>query len=166
MLRPCSGVREKRSDTQKDFLTVGGMGHASSIALGVSLGRLGNKILCLDGDGAMLMHMGNLPIINSKKIKGFLHVILNNSAHESVGGQPTVAGNMDFKLLSKSCGYSFFDSVKTIYEIEKAFKKINKLNETSLLEIKVALGSRKNLKRPVSSPIENKESFISKNFKN
>ena len=97
-------IREKSKEV-RDFMTVGSMGHTSSIALGVALGAKDKRVICLDGDGSLLMHLGSLPIIGSISPNNFIHILLNNSAHESVGGQPTVAKDVNFKELSKSCGY-------------------------------------------------------------
>ena len=153
-------IRGKKSDVQKDFLTVGSMGHASSIALGVSIVKRDRKIICLDGDGALLMHMGALPIIGSISPSNFLHIILNNFSHESVGGQATVASIMDFQKLSEASNYKNYRKAKNIKELDRAWHKINYLDGPSMLEIIIESSSREDLGRPTSSPIKNKESFM------
>ena len=98
-------LRVNRCESQRDFLTVGSMGHTASIALGVALGNPRRRVICLDGDGSVLMHLGALSIIGSIKPANLVHVLLNNAAHESVGGQPTVAGEVDLSSIAKACGY-------------------------------------------------------------
>ena len=153
--------REELEQTHnKDFLTVGSMGHASSIALGIALEKPERDIYCFDGDGAFIMHMGALPVISSFKLKNFKHIVFNNQSHCSVGAQPTCASIIDFKKLAQSCGYDNAFSVKTKNELISALKKIKKIKGTVLLEIKVNCGVRKNLGRPKEHPQENKESLM------
>ena len=153
-------LRKSRSENQCDFLTVGSMGHTSSIALGVALGRPHRRVLCIDGDGSFIMHMGSLPIIGSLKPSNFVHILLNNSAHESVGGQETVAGAMDISKIVKACGYKEYFQAGNTLEIEECWERIKRLQGPVLLEIKVCLGSRDDLGRPDSTPIQNKQSFM------
>ncbi|MFK8265484.1 phosphonopyruvate decarboxylase [Capnocytophaga cynodegmi] len=153
-------IREKFSSSQeKDFLNVGSMGHVSQIALGVALGKPNRRIICLDGDGSVLMHMGGMGIIGGVSPNNLLHIMLNNAAHDSVGGQPTIADKIDFCKMALSLGYKSAFSLEKIEDIELFFK-----NETYslpvFLEIKVKKGARKNLGRPKSSPVENKKQFI------
>lgn len=122
-------LRAERGEPQRDFLTVGSMGHTSSIALGVALGNPKRRVICLDGDGSALMHLGAIPIIGSLKPRNLIHVLLNNAAHESVGGQPTVAGKMDFAAICKACGYQGYkfatdiESLKTLLESDKPVRR-------------------------------------------
>ncbi|SMF02779.1 phosphonopyruvate decarboxylase [Alteromonadaceae bacterium Bs31] len=156
-------LRRLRGEPNTDFLTVGGMGHASSIALGVCMGRNKKKTLCIDGDGAALMHLGALPIISSQTPSNFVHILLNNAAHESVGGQPTVAGDIDFKSIALGSGYRAYFKAANAEEISRCWLKIEDINESPVLfEIKVALGSREDLGRPTATPIENKLLFMDK----
>ena len=145
---------------EKDFLTVGSMGHSSQIALGIALSKPDRKVYCLDGDGATIMHMGSLAIIGSQNPKNFKHIILNNGAHESVGGQPTAGFNIDFVGIVKSCGYkSAFKS--EIREDIKEKIKLLKLNDgPSLLEIRINKEVRSDLVRPTTTPKENKKAFM------
>jgi len=145
---------------EKDFLTVGSMGHSSSIALGIALEKPQTNIYCIDGDGALIMHMGALAIIGSLKPKNFRHIIFNNFAHDSVGGQPTAAYAIDIPAITKANGYNEALSAKTAQEIKEKFKKIQKADGPALLEVKISKGSRKNLGRPTRTPIENKEDFM------
>ncbi|EFI32829.1 phosphonopyruvate decarboxylase [Desulfonatronospira thiodismutans ASO3-1] len=155
-------IRTSLGHPQQDFLTVGSMGHASSIALGTALGNPGKKVICLDGDGAMLMHMGTMAITGSQKPQGLIHVILNNQAHESVGGQPTVAGNMDLRSIALGCGYSFFHQARDEAGIRQAWENLLDKQGPALLEIKIQPGSRADLGRPTSTPIQNKQAFMEK----
>ncbi len=157
-------IRDKLGMGQQDFLTVGSMGHSSSIALGISLVEKNRKIICLDGDGAMLMHLGSLPIIASVGPINFIHVLLNNCSHESVGGQPTVSDNIDYSLLSKSIGYENFFEVSNISELKNLWNEVYSNKGPSFLLVNIKSFSRENLGRPATTPIENKKSFM--NFLN
>lgn len=153
-------IREKNKQEHKyDFLTVGSMGHSSSIALGVAL-NTEKKVWCIDGDGALLMHMGAMAVIGSNKPKNFVHILINNEAHDTVGGMPTVAKNIDFKNIAKACGYSYVVTVDNIDELDKELLKIKEKKELCFLEIKCAVGARKDLGRPKSSTYENKNCFM------
>ena len=153
-------LRKSRGETHdKDFLTVGSMGHCSSIVLGAALQQPKKKFWCLDGDGAVLMHMGAMATIGATKPKNLIHIVLNNAAHESVGGLPTVADKINLSAIASACGYEFAASVEYPQELEEKLSELKEKNCLSLLEIKCALGSEKNLGRPNTSPVENKLNF-------
>lgn len=152
--------RVKRNEKQRDFLTVGSMGHTLSIALGVALGNPKKRVVCLDGDGSLLMHMGSLPIAGSLKPANLLHVVFNNSAHESVGGQPTVAGKIDFKTLVTACGYSAYEKAHDEESLRAALARLQKAEGPAFLEVLVEAYSRDDLGRPKSTPEQNKLAFI------
>lgn len=151
---------ENRHGHAQDFLAVGSMGHASSIALGIAWNRMDRRIWCIDGDGAALMHMGAMAIIGTLRPRNLIHVVINNGAHETVGGQPTAMRKLNFWEIASACGYphtacaSDSESLKT--ELEKAGKR----KDLTLIEVKCALGSRENLGRPSISPVENKINFM------
>lgn len=149
---------------EKDFLTVGSMGHASQIALGIALQKKQTKVYCFDGDGAVLMHMGSLAIIGSLHPDNYVHVVFNNGAHDSVGGQPTVGLQTDLSLVAKACGYQSIFSVSDSNTLHEILNKIKRLHGPIFLEIKVKKGARKELGRPTTTPIQNKESLM--NFLN
>lgn len=151
--------KERGESNEKDFLTVGSMGHSSAIALGIALHAKDKKVYCLDGDGAMLMHMGSLALIGSLKPENFIHIILNNEAHESVGGMPTATKNIDFIAMAKDLGYDFCQSASTKDQLKQALRKA-KDGGLSFIEVKCSITSRKDLGRPTSTPRENKESFM------
>lgn len=154
-------LREANKDGhEKDFLTVGCMGHSSSIALGIALQKLNRSVFCFDGDGALIMHMGSLSIIGSLKPKNFKHIVFNNFSHDSVGGQPTSAYNIDIPAVAKANGYEDAFSASTENEIAEMLKEMKKMDGPVLLEIKINKGSRENLGRPTTTPIENKEQFM------
>ena len=144
---------------QFDFLTVGSMGHSSSIALGIALNKPNTKIWCIDGDGAVLMHMGAMAIIGSTAPANMIHVIINNEAHETVGGMPTAA-SVNLTKVAKACGYPHAVCVDTFDDLERELKKARKRKKLSLIEVKCAIGSRQNLGRPTTTAIENKEKFM------
>ena len=151
-------VRNKQSHDQ-DFLTVGSMGHANMIALGIAQ-NTDRHVFCLDGDGASLMHLGNLTSVGQYGAKNFIHVLLNNAAHDSVGGQPTNASMVNIPSIAKACGYTSSVSVSSINEIKNAIELLKCQVGPHLLEVKVRKGSRTNLGRPTSTPIQNKEGLM------
>ena len=117
--------REREGQSHKtDFLTVGSMGHCSQIAFGAALGCRSKKIFCFDGDGSVIMHMGNLALNGVKAPENLVHVVFNNAAHDSVGGQDTVARDINLSAIARACGYKKAMSVKTEEEIESVFKDI------------------------------------------
>ena len=155
-------IREALGQSHKfDFLTVGSMGHASSIALGIAINKPDQKVWCIDGDGAMLMHMGALAVIGSITPENLIHVIINNGAHESVGGMPTVAAGIDVVSLAKACGYKYAVSVSDGKELEKELKAVKSRKELSLIEVKCSIGAREDLGRPTKTPLDNKKDFMS-----
>jgi len=139
----------------EDFLTVGSMGHASSIAAGIALGRPEKKVICIDGDGAFLMHMGAAAIIGQASLDNFIHIVLNNGAHDSVGGQPTVGLDINLPKIAKACGYNFTSSVSDERDIINELLRMKGEEGPSFLEVKIGKGSRPNLGRPCSTPLEN-----------
>ncbi len=143
-----------------DFLTVGSMGHSSQIALGIALSKPNKKVICFDGDGALLMHMGSLTITGSRAPKNYIHILINNGAHESVGGQPTVSFNIDIPALAMASKYKSATTVSTAKELDMALKSITENTCPALIEIKVRVGSRDNLGRPTIKPVDNKRDFM------
>jgi phosphonopyruvate decarboxylase len=141
-----------------DFLTVGGMGHASQIAAGIAIEHPGGKVLCIDGDGALLMHMGGLAI--SGKQSNLIHVVINNGAHDSVGGQPTLAQNLDLASIAGNCGYGFVAQAATEQDILDNLQTAIKGNCSAFLEIKCRRGARPDVGRPDRSPAMNKQDFM------
>lgn len=153
-------IRKRRGEEERDFLTVGGMGHASSIALAIALHQSQRWTVCFDGDGASIMHMGAMATIANLSPRKFIHVILNNCAHESVGGQPTISDGIDYNKLSDAFGYSEYAKASSLKELETAIKKLNSTEGCKLLEVRLLQGSRKDLGRPTSTPVQNKENVI------
>ena len=156
-------IREKRKKGHEhDFLTVGSMGHTSSIALGVSLGT--NKdVWCLDGDGSFIMHMGGLAVAGQSAGNNFKYIINNNAAHESVGGQPTVSNKIDIKAILMACGFVNTYEARTKEEIVCAINQMKNNGKCALI-LYTKQGSRDDLGRPTTTPIQNKESYM-KQFK-
>ena len=143
---------------QQDFLTVGGMGHAISIAAGIALARPGGKVVCLDGDGAMLMQLGALT--ESAVLPNLVHVVLNNGAHDSVGGQPTAAARLTVTDIARCCGYGLtltaHDAAGTAAAIGQGLEHRGSV----LLEVVCRRGARGDLGRPTRTPLENKRAFM------
>ncbi len=202
-------IFEYRESHERDFLTVGSMGHASQIALGIALAKPGRRVFCIDGDGALIMHLGGLAIIGDKAPPNYVHVVINNGAHESVGGQPTVGFKIDIPAIARACGYRAALRAEDDIGLKEYLKELNQKNEQEergavlsrsaasgvaengaeessaaesgaalsgdigrtlrgdigrtgpiMLEVRVRQGSRKNLGRPTTTPIENKEAFM------
>lgn len=149
---------------ERDFLTVGSMGHASQIALGIAMAQPERRVWCFDGDGAAIMHMGSMAIVASKMPQNYVHVIFNNGAHDSVGGQPTVGLQIDLPAVAKAVGYKTAVSVTSKEELEEELSTLNSQVSTVggpvLLEIKVKKGNRKDLGRPTTTPVQNKEALM------
>ena len=154
-------IREANNQPHKyDFLTVGSMGHSSSIALGVALNKPEKKIWCIDGDGAVLMHMGAMAVIGSNAPSNMIHVVINNGAHETVGGMPTVASNIDLVSIAKACGYKYAVSLDDFDSLDAKLTEAKGRDGLSLIEVKCSIGARDDLGRPTTTALENKENFM------
>lgn len=151
---------QKSQGHERDFLTVGSMGHASQIALGIAMEKPDRRIWCFDGDGATIMHMGSMAIVASKQPNNYVHVVFNNGAHDSVGGQPTVGLNIDLPRIARAVGYPRTFSVSTKEGLQDILTEIAKSDGLTFLEVKVKKGNRKELGRPTTTPIENKEALM------
>jgi len=149
-----------RDSHAKDFLTVGSMGHASQIALGIALQKPEHRVYCLDGDGAALMHLGGIAIIGSQKPPNLTHIIFNNGAHESVGGQPTVGWQIDLPGIARACGYQAALIATDDRSISESMLVLGQIQGPTLLEVRIAPGHRANLGRPTIAPIDNKRAFM------
>jgi phosphonopyruvate decarboxylase len=143
-----------------DFLTVGSMGHAASIALGLARSQPDRRVICLDGDGSVLMHMGSLAIVGQSRQENLIHIVLNNGAHDSVGGQPTCAFAIDLAGVARACGYREVLVAAESLDIDQAFATLLENKGPSLLEIRINKGARADLGRPKSSPAENREALM------
>jgi phosphonopyruvate decarboxylase len=142
------------------FMTVGGMGHASMIAYGVAQADESKKIVCVDGDGAVMMHMGALAFIANKQPKNMLHIVINNSAHESVGSMPTGYTGHTYADIAKACGYKNVYTVSTEEDLRDVLGKVKDNDELTMIEVLVSLESRKDLGRPKESASQNRENFM------
>ena len=154
-------LREKRGeDHTRDFLTVGSMGHAGAIALGIALHRPEQRVICIDGDGAALMHMGAMATIGAAAPPNLTHILLNNEAHESVGGAPTAANTVLFPAVAVSLGYHVVKAAETEEELTRALAEIKNASGLTFLEVRTAVGSRADLGRPTTTPAENKAALM------
>ena len=154
-------IRERKGQGHgHDFLTVGSMGHASQIALGIALQQPNRPVYCFDGDGAAIMHMGNMAITASMQPSNYVHVVFNNGAHDSVGGQPTVGLQIDLPAIAKAVGYKQIYSVETKEALQETLSKVKMANGPVLVEVRVKKGNRKDLGRPTTTPIQNKEALM------
>ncbi|WP_027216554.1 phosphonopyruvate decarboxylase [Butyrivibrio fibrisolvens] len=143
-----------------DFLTVGSMGHSSSIALGVALNKPNQRIWCVDGDGAVLMHMGSMAVLGANKPANLIHIVINNGAHETVGGMPTVASQIDLVAIAKACGYPNAVCVDSFDTLDRELENAKSRKELSLIEVKCSIGAREDLGRPTTTALENKQNFM------
>lgn len=144
----------------RDFLTVGSMGHSSSIALGIAQVKTDRKIWIVDGDGAALMHLGSMATLGAKAPCNIVHVVINNGSHETVGGLPTVAEKIDLVAIAKGCGYPNAVSVDSFEALDVELGNAKARNELSFIEVKCAIGARADLGRPTTTAKQNKESFM------
>ena len=136
------------------------MGHSSSIALGVALNKPNTRVWCVDGDGAVLMHMGAMAVLGANAPKNLIHVVINNGAHETVGGMPTVAANLDLVAIAKACGYPNAVSVDSFEALDAELEAAKARNALSLIEVKCSIGAREDLGRPTTTALENKQNFM------
>lgn len=143
-----------------DFLTVGSMGHSSSIALEIAALKPDKKVWCIDGDGAVLMHMGALAVIGATAPENLVHVVINNGAHETVGGVPTVASKINLAEIAKACGYKEILIADDLQSLGYALDKAKHTRNLTFIEVKCSIGSRKDLGRPTTTASENKKDFM------
>lgn len=154
-------IRKGNGQSHKyDFLTVGSMGHASSIALGIAMQKKDTKIWCIDGDGAVLMHMGSMALIGNSRPKNLVHIVINNGAHETVGGMPTVAGGIDLADIAKACGYPYVCCVDNSEDLDRQLEKAVSNDSLCFIEVKCSIGAREDLGRPTTTAADNKISFM------
>lgn len=153
--RECQGQTH-----ENDFYTVGGMGHANQIALGIAMQNKKTNVYCLDGDGALLMHMGSIAIVAQQNCNNYKHILFNNGSHDSVGGQPTVGYDINLQDIARSCGYKYVLYADNQDNLISAINNMKTLDGCCFLEIKVNKGFRDNLGRPTASPLENKKAFM------
>jgi phosphonopyruvate decarboxylase len=144
---------------QREFLTVGGMGHASQIAMGIAMAKPDRQVICLDGDGAMLMHMGGTAIVGAAGVENFKHIVLNNGVHGSVGGMATAGMRVSFPGIGKACGYTEAWRVERSADVAGKVAALRAATGPAMLEIMVQKGARTDLGRPKTSPIDNKAAF-------
>ncbi len=152
--------RMKRGETPADFYTVGGMGCAASIALGIALEKPGREIFVFDGDAAAIMQMGALATIGHYKPENFTHIIFDNKSHDSTGGQMTVSSTIDFEKVAKACGYGFVKSVESGKDLKDALGDVKSFKGPRMIIVNVNKGGRADLGRPTTTPVENKKEFV------
>ncbi len=155
-------IREALKQSHKyDFLTVGSMGHSLMIAYAIARQKKERRICCLDGDGAVLMHTGSMAVVGAGKPENLIHVVINNEAHETVGGMPTVASKVNFVDLALASAYAVAYRAETEAELDDVLKTAYTARGPVFIEVKANLVSRADLGRPTTSPVENKDSFMS-----
>lgn len=150
--------KAQQAGHSRDFLTVGGMGHASQIACGIAQAQPDRQVICIDGDGAMLMHMGSLTI--SAQQSNLLHIVLNNGAHDSVGGQPTIAAQLPLAEIASAAGYAQVFSVSGTEDLKTVLQQAVHSGKSSFIEVLCRKGARADLGRPTRTPTQNKQDFM------
>lgn len=154
-------LREARGEGHShDFLTVGSMGHASMIALRIAEENPGRRVWCLDGDGALLMHLGSLPVIGCRHPSNLIHAVINNGAHETVGGMPVCSGTLDITSLARAADYSCVLRADSEDSLRAVLRDLPCLSGPVLLEIRCACGARSDLGRPTTTPLQNRDAFM------
>jgi phosphonopyruvate decarboxylase len=143
-----------------DFLVVGSLGHASQVALTIALHKPSRMVCCFDGDGALLMHMGSLALIGTSTACNLKHIVYNNAAHDSVGGQPTVGFDVDLPAIARACGYKFTARAATQDEVLKRVRELRCTDGPGFLEVRIRKGARSNLGRPSPHLLDAKKSFM------
>jgi len=152
--------RKDKNDCGHDFYNIGAMGCAQSIALGISLNKKDKDVFVFDGDGSVLMQMGALATTGHYCPKNYYHIVFDNKAHDSTGGQPTCSDTIDLKNVSKSCNYKYSKVVDNLKDLETEIKKIKSKKGPLMIVVKIRKGSRDNLGRPPLKPKEYKEKFM------
>ena len=154
-------IRERNKQSHKyDFLTVGSMWHTSSIALGIAINKPNQKIWCIDWDWSCLMHMWALAVNWGLEVNNLIHIVINNSSHESVGWMPTAIQDVNLWEIARACVYKQVLVANNFEELDNVLGIAKKTNELTFIEIKAAIGARKDLGRPTISSLKNKENFI------
>jgi len=145
---------------EKDFLTVGSMGHASMIALGIAMEKPERRVWCLDGDGAALMHLGALSVLGQRKPHNLIHVVINNAAHETVGGMPVCEGALNLSAAADAAGYENIYRVSNADELAADARQAMADGGLTLIEVMCAMGARDDLGRPTTTPKENRDALM------
>lgn len=145
---------------EKDFLTVGSMGHAGMIALAIALAKPERRVWCLDGDGAALMHLGALPVIAQRSPANLIHVVINNAAHETVGGMPVCEGALDVSAMARAAGYPTILRADSPEALADALQTAQTCGQLSLVEVLCANGARADLGRPTTTPQQNRDALM------
>ncbi|MEE1268291.1 MAG: phosphonopyruvate decarboxylase [Treponema sp.] len=154
-------LRDKHNQAHdRDFLTVGGMGHCSQIALAIAMNKADRQVYCIDGDGASIMQMGGMATIGTRNPSNMVHFVMNNGAHDSVGGQPTVGRQIDLCAIAAGCGYENVVKVETPEELDAVLHDDETKSKLTFVEVLVTKGARKDLGRPKSTPVQNKEALM------
>ena len=154
-------LRDKHNQAHdRDFLTVGGMGHCSQIALAIAMNKADRQVYCIDGDGASIMQMGGMATIGTRNPSNMVHFVMNNGAHDSVGGQPTVGRQIDLCAIAAGCGYENVVKVETPEELDAVLHDDETKSKLTFVEVLVTKGARKDLGRTKSTPVKNKEALM------
>jgi phosphonopyruvate decarboxylase len=128
--------------------------------MGVAVNKPDTKVWCIDGDGALLMHLGSMAVMGANSPANLVHVVINNGAHETVGGMPTVMSKVDVVGIARACGYPSCVSVDNFADLDRALEDAKKADHLCLIEVKCAIGARDDLGRPTTTALENKQNFM------
>jgi len=147
------------SDNKSNFYMIGSMGLASSIALGISLKKPKRKIFVFDGDGNILMNLGSLTTIGALQPKNLVHVIFDNSSHDSTGGQPTNTKKISLDKIGKSANYKHVFKTSSATKLTKIIDKIMNLSGPIMILVKIQK-TKKTSKRVSFKPTLIKDRFM------
>ena len=155
-------LRERRNETKShDFLNVGSMGHASSVSLGIAMEQPKRNVVCLDGDSACIMHMGAMTMVSKVNVPNFMHIVLNNGAHESVGGQPSAGHKLDFTKIAEACGYATVGkAVESETELIEAVNQLKNCGKASFIDCRIHKGLNSKLPPIIFDHRDAIDSFI------
>ncbi len=160
--RELHAIREELGQSHKhDFLNIGAMGHALSIAAGIATGQPGRQVICLDGDGASIMHLGSLPVTANLSLGNLIHIVLNNGAHESVGGQPTTGYRANLNALAAAVGFKTMPAhADNVEQLLNALVTMLSCKQPAFIEIRVRKGMRTDMPILTMIPKNEKRCFM------
>lgn len=154
-------IRERKGQGHhRDFLTVGSMGHASMIALGIAAEQTARRVWCLDGDGAVLMHLGALAVVGRRKPTNLIHVVIDNGAHETVGGMPVCNRELNLTGMAESAGYPKVMTADSAETLRECLNEAVKEQVLTMITVRCACGARADLGRPTTTPAENRDALM------
>jgi phosphonopyruvate decarboxylase len=140
-------------DDPWNIYLVGSMGSASAFGLGLALQVAPRPVTVIEGDGAVLMRMGNLATLGAYAPAGLCHVLLDNEAHDSTGGQATVSRGVAFAAIAQACGYASVASTDDPAVLREALARAHAAGP-AFIHFRIRTGAPERLPRPKVTPAE------------